>query len=597
VTPSRSPRYELSPALGFMAAGGLLLGLSGSGVFPAAFLAERVSVDQSLSPEFRQLLQWSQWILAILCLLVAGFALVARRIADGVLTGLTNMRAARFYGLLALLGFGFSLTLEFALFQAIPHITDGASHLFQAKILALGRWSAPVPPCPESFFVDNLILGTDGQWHTKYFPGQALWLLAGVAIGAPWLCMPLATALSAIALSFVAERVFGRVPGRATGLLFAWSPLTLLLGASYMSHSTFLCFAFGGAALLFLGSRRPLHDGRRRWAAAGAGLCFGMAAITRPQDFVAFLVIGGVAWVLIPASARPFRVSDGLLGSAGFLAVLALLLFWNHQLYGSFIATGYYFSETKAVIPVKHDSIGFSSDYTPVRAVRHTLWTLLRFNKAALGWPSSLLPALFAFLPGRWDRRHVLCAVAIVVVVILYLFFPYYGFEYEARYYAPALPFLIVLTLAGFQNGYGALASLLERRLGATRGRSHARSLIASLFLLFVLHGLFYYWPFYLWPRYARDYQQVSDVVHRQVREQRLEQAVVLIPGENERGPRYLSGFVYNDPLLENEVVYARDLDKERECLRKAFPGRAFYRFVPDEKWEDGRVVEVVGGY
>jgi hypothetical protein len=41
----------------------------------------------------------------------------------------------------------------------------------------------------------------------------------------------------------------------------------------------------------------------------------------------------------------------------------------------------------------------------------------------------------------------------------------------------------------------------------------------------------------------------------------------------------YSSGFIFNDPLLSGDVVYARQLAGSVECLHQAFPGRTFHEY------------------
>jgi len=189
--------------------------------------------------------------------------------------------------------------VQYVLFENVPHITDATSHVFQAKILSTGRLAAPNPPCVEAFFQHNVVIGKSGWWHTKYFPGQALWLSPWVAMGVMWLAMPLAWTLCLAALHSVARRY---VPAREAGLaigLMAFSPLGLLVSASFMSHTTFLLLMAGGCALLIACMERP--DGAtRRLSLLAAGILVGLAAITRPQDAAPFGAVLVFALVMAP---------------------------------------------------------------------------------------------------------------------------------------------------------------------------------------------------------------------------------------------------------------------------------------------------------
>ncbi len=128
----------------------------------------------------------------------------------------------------------------------------------------------------------------------------------------------------------------------------------------------------------------------------------------------------------------------------------------------------------------------------------------------------------------------------------------------------------------------------LASHMPNTTARAAADNLIILLLASFVLHGFFYYWPVYLWPRYAQDYEQVSPTPHLEAIREDLHNALILLPSSDANAFRYSSGFIYNDPFLSNDVIYARDLGKDNECLFEAFPGRQIYQFIPGPDWQTG---------
>lgn len=534
---------------------GLLL-LSGTGVFPGVWLAARLADADGLSAAFAAQLTNSQW--AVAWTLLAG----------SLLAWLGGALATRWHRpahldrwalpALALAGFAGAWAVQCGLFGNVPHITDATSHWFQARIFAAGKLAAPAPPCPAAFFQHNIVVGLQGLWHTKYFPGQALWLIWPLRL----VMMPLAFALFLAGAHRIVARHFDRPAAHATVALLAASPLLLLLAGSFMSHTTLLMW-MAGVWAFGLQAADAENPGRAFGFAAAAGFCGGMGVLTRAHDAaLAGLAIAGFIWFSRPA--RPFRFVPILAGGlAGAALPLGFLLFWNHRLYGSFWASGYHWAGAAAQsqTPIIRDTLGFSAGFSAARALKQTFWTALRLNQALLGWPAAL-PLLAPALLWRPVRRgNWICLAAAGLLYLPYFFFHYYGFELEARYAAASAPFLIVI--------------LAHTLVAGCRQPAVPRPLLAWTAAFFLYAG-FYYWPQHVVPRYTGAYEEADPGLHRAALTAKLElPALVLLP---DAGFGYSSGFIHNDPLLKAPLLYARDLPGETDCLRAAFPGRHVYR-------------------
>ncbi len=462
-----------------------------------------------------------------------------------------------------------SAVVQFSIFDDLPHVSDATSHVFQARIFAGGHLTAPLPPCYDAFYQHNVVMSSVGMWHTKYFPGQALWLAPGFALRFGGLMMPLGWAIATWAFITILVRLHDESIALLAGSLFALSPMGLLLAGSYMSHTTFLMFALLAGERLLAGIKNVTRPALS-WGMAG--LYGGFALLTRPQDMVIFLGPG-----LLLLALRPPQLLHLLRRSLPWLLlgaapVLVCLLLWNHTLYGDWFSGGYNFNTNHSLTPIIRDSIGFTAIHTPKRALLFTLQTLWRFNQAALGWPLSFLFIPFALLADRksWGTAAL---TSIALVIALYALFPYQGFEYEARYYTPALPFIAYLSARGIYT---------------LRSGNKLRSGISALLAAFYLHGAFVYVPTYLWPKYSQDYEQVSPVLERTARAMKLHNALVLVPSEPPDDFRYSSGFVFNDPWLRKDIIYARSRDQSLECLIEAFPNRQILRFHPVDNWKSG---------
>ena len=534
-----------------------LLALSWLGVFPGVQLAARMADSDGLSAAFATQLAHSQW--------AAAWSLLAAGLVAGIWRARTARLPARWEHLvlptICLAGFTGAWAVQSGLFGNVPHITDATSHWFQARIFATGRLAAPAPPCAAAFFQHNVVVGLQGLWHTKYFPGQALWLIWPLRL----VMMPLAFALFLAAAHRIAARHLDRPTAHAAAALLAVSPLLLLLAGSFMSHLTLLtwmagCWAFG------LRTADAESPGAAFGFAAAAGFCGGMGVLTRAHDAaLAGLLIAGFIWFSRPS--RPFRFVPVLAGLlAGAALPLGFLLFWNQSLYGSFWASGYNWAGAapQSQTPIIRDTIGFSDGFSAARALKHSFWTALRLNQALLGWPAAL-PLLAPALLWRPVRRgNWICLAAAVLLYLPYFIFHYYGFELEARYAAASAPFLVLI---------------LARTLVAGCRRSAACRPLLAWVAAFFLYAGFFYWPHHVVPRYAGAYEEATPALHRAAQAANLElPALVLLP---DAGFGYSSGFIHNDPLLQAPILYARDLPAELHCLAKAFPHRRFYRWQP----------------
>jgi xanthosine utilization system XapX-like protein len=577
------------PAAVFLGTGLILLGLRTLDILPLAAMARKMAPDSELSETFRLLLARSQLVLAYALLFVAALFATAGIVLRRFERGVFRSHPRRFGLGILLVVFLSSLTLQFVLFDDIPHVTDAISHSFQAKILEQGRLSAPLPPCPEAFFQQHVIMTRDGRWFSKYTPGHPLVLAAGRRLGMPWLPVPLCSGLAAVALYCIGRRLFNERVARSAALFFAVSPLALLLAGSYMSHTPFLMFILAGTTLAAAGLDPRTSNLRARTALGAAGFCLGMAALTRPQDFAIFVPVLGVGLLYALVKHRRPAGSSAAWVGAGLLIPAAILLFWNTKLYGRPLVIGYGFTEAQTILPVFQSRYGINEAFGVRQAIRLTLNTLYRFDQVALGWPVTLPWVVLALGAARFRRSVGLAWLGIAGGLTVYFFYDYYGLEFEARYYFNLLPFVLLLLAAGLPVARRLLSVAAGRWTGQPGSRRLASRLLMGLLLAFFLHGLAYYWRDFLWPRYSSDYEQAGTRLQLLAGHAGLRDALVLVPCDDDNEMRYSSGFLHNDPLLTHAVIYARDRAGHYDCLRAAFPDRTLYRFIPNAEWTDGR--------
>lgn len=560
--------------------------LSLAGCFPMITLARMASADHVISPEWSGLLRSSQHALAI-CLVAAGCAtpwiMVLHRMLRRAIMGLGT---GAFLSLAAGLAGATAVTLHYTLLQGVPHVTDEISHLFQSKILLAGAFHAHAPPCPQLFFQHHIYITPDGRWFSIYPPGHALLLAIAGRWGLSALVVPAAFAISTAALGWLAHAFLRTWMARRFTLLFVLCPLNWLLGASYMSHFTFMA-AFSVGLALFTCLARETGSALRRLAQGScAGLCLATAGLIRPQDLVLAGAMTGLVILLTRARSVPHLLARAAWMLPGILPPLALQLLWNAEQYGKALAMGYAHSVT-SLTPMLKPYYGFSATFGVRRAIEITGWTLLRLNKCLLGWPSSLMVVPLACWPPRRNARSLAAGLSVCLPVGFYFMYFYHGTEYEARFYHIAVPALLYLVLRGVDR-LTALWRAAIRRRGGAHAALRARAAVVTLCAAAWLHSGAYYFPSYIWPKYSDAYEQASPAIHDAAVRAGLQASLVLVPSEGEDDFRYSSGFMWNDPALTSAVIYARVPANTNCDIMAEFPGRSIYRFRPAPGWRGG---------
>lgn len=447
-----------------------------------------------------------------------------------------------------------SLAFHFIAFDATPHIPDGATYLFQAKIFAHGMLTAPAPPLPEFFTGGEMVL-LDGRWFGKYPPGQALVLLPGVLLGAPGLMPALCAGAAAVGAGVLARRRAREAVARLTLLLAACSPFLLTQGGMYLAHVS-------GAALIvwWVIGMDELFGGPRGllWALA-CGIAVGFAAWIRPYSALALAtpVVAACVWRLVrPRPGDRLRVLT--VGVGGALMVAGLLAYnarttGNPLLFGQHVGK---LAETSRLGFRPYPRHGGYVQYTPARAVRKTLIDLHWINLETLGPPFPVLLLAALAVVTRDEPRVRSLAWFPAALVGFYFFYYYSDNNHGPRMYLEALPFLAVLAAAG------CLA--LARRTPLGPGT-------AALALALVV-GVVIPWKMRL---YGGNYAGLPDVTRPFTRD--LHHALVFLDTNHVLAQQ--NHLLYlNDPTLDGDVVYARDLGPENVRLAARYPDRETYR-------------------
>ncbi len=467
----------------------------------------------------------------------------------------------------------------------VPHVDDEAAYLFQAKIFAAGRAWAPAPPAPEFFRHEHMIT-TAERWFAKYPPLFPALLSLGVRSGAAWLVNPALGALVGLAAYLLGRELADWRWGVASWLLLLVSPFFLIMGGTMMSHVAAALFVTLFLWLLLRSLER--HSG---WSAAWAGVCLGLAVLTRP--YTALLAASAAA---IYGLAHVARSNERRAVVAfGVLAVVTTLPF-----VGAFVAWGPWVSGAAGAHVGLHeaynasDTLGFGPDkgatwlrtwgsygHTPAKGLR-SAWQHLEYtSRHLLGWPGylSFVLILAPFVLGAAGAREWLLIGVFLALVLGHMgYWAAHHIVYGARYWFEAVPALMVLGALGLR----ALVS--DRGMGGW-ATAWAPGVAAAGLAALVAWNAWAYLPDRL--RELPLYAGTSAGLARQIERLAPERTVVFYESQGDSDP----GFFLNDPFLGSDQVFAHDLGARNAELLGHLPGYLTYRWSAEHLEPLGRAV------
>jgi hypothetical protein len=208
--------------------------------------------------------------------------------------------------------------------NARPVFHDELSYVFQARLFAEGRWTAPSPPLADLWAQPHVLVAP--VMASKYPPGHALLLALGERFGAPAAVVLLLAALRGAMVFVLARRLANGAIALATSVFMLHGD-TLQWGASFFSETT-----TGALVLVCWYALLRWHETPRlRWIALVA-ITLGWCAITRPVTALAFALPIGVVVLQDVRRTRRWRDLGVAMGVGS--AVVSLLFVWSARTTG-----------------------------------------------------------------------------------------------------------------------------------------------------------------------------------------------------------------------------------------------------------------------
>ncbi len=460
------------------------------------------------------------------------------------------------------------------LLHGAPLTDDESAYRFMARVLAAGRVYADSPPL--KLFFDNRFMINDGKMFAHFFVGWPALLAPGVWLGIPGFMNAVYSALTVPALYAVLRRLAGVAWARAGLLLYLTSPMLMVTAATETSHTSCVA-ALAWFTLLCLRSR---DAGAPWWVHGAAAAAFCVAFFIRPTSALGVGLPLLVWWLL--GLERGSRVRSLAAFAVPAVAFAALFLTVNRLQTGSFFEVAYQRAYTyaeendfrfslwpHAIEGGAFTEIGF---HDAGRSLAVAAAALFRLNVTLLGWPCSLLFALFA---GRGRLRAVL-----KLSVLSYFVFHFSTNNVGIDTFAPMHFFelawpLLLLTVCGLETLTAALSRLAGLPASWRRGPAAAACAL-------VVVSLASYVPV----RFGVIGRVADNVAmpFRAVREAELGPSVVFVhyPFIQYCRSAPTEGWVFvrpnNRPDLSDHVLWVNHLSVEKnKLLMRRFPDREGY--------------------
>jgi hypothetical protein len=449
--------------------------------------------------------------------------------------------------------------LSYFSYERHPHLGDEVAYLYQARYLAAGVLSMPVPVPIEAFNLDLFDFDAT-RWYSTPPVGWPLLLSLGVLVKADWLVNPLLAGICVLLAYLLVRDLYNRRTARLTALLLALSPWHALVGMSFMTHMSALAFGLL-AAVTVVWARK---NGRMIWALI-SGAATGMVGMIRPLEGA---IVGGLIglWIIGLGGIR-LRISNLAAWILGCGAIGVAIFYYNFLLTGNPTQFPIMVWADK-YMGVNSNAMGFGPErgngwpidpypgHSPLDAIINSNLNITAINTELFGWStgSLILILLFCFWL-RFRKEDWLMAALIAGVFTAHFFYWFSGGpDFAARYWFLTIVPCVVLSVRGLEVLIGRLGhdeySLLFSRTRVLTGVL-AMSLISLI-------------GFTAWRAVDKyhHYNHMRPDVLRLVKANNIGKSLILIRGE--QFPDFASAAIYNPIDLKDDApVYAWDNDPE----------------------------------
>jgi hypothetical protein len=450
------------------------------------------------------------------------------------------------------------------LFPLYSGDSDETAYVYQGRMLSQGH--VTIPAASHAFFFYPWLFGQRGdRLFSQYQPGWPAVIALAHRLGSERIALVIVAASVVFALWFLAQEL-QRGSGFFAVVVFLASPIFIVHSGLYLNYLWTTALVLGGAAAALAALRT-----RKGIVYVLAGVCFGVAQLTRPVDAL-IVFIPCAAYVAIELRRDRHGLRDAVLWTlAGLAPFLLATAIYNAHITGSALK----FAIT-AVGP--RDKFGFGprgfrADLPPL------LFTTAKANVTLLGG----LGAIPRWVAGG-GVGVILAAGSVLVLrrrsafwmlVLVTLLFPaVYYFWWGAS-----------LARSGFRSGLGPhywvpmFALLAVFAGGLLHWIARRVPIVAALLIAALLYGTYVTLPSMIdnahfteaFSRAKLDSIKTGPPLHN---------AVVALREDPHRYIHLDYQFLVGDPELKDDVLYAADLGPFDSSLATQFPTRRLYQWV-----------------
>jgi 4-amino-4-deoxy-L-arabinose transferase-like glycosyltransferase len=196
------------------------------------------------------------------------------------------------------------------------------------RIYLISRDSIRFLTLAKYYFSGLFLKGLSDAYHPLY--PLLISLFGGVSGDFEFTGKIISLTLSSFTVIFVyllGKAIYDSKTGLIGGLFFIVQPLCVRCSVDVLSDSTFLFFL---AVAFYLGIKGGKEEKKVLWCCLGAGICSGLAYLTRPEGiFVVFFLLGWyfLQWIFHNKKITHFLAASGIVFFAFFLVATPYILF------------------------------------------------------------------------------------------------------------------------------------------------------------------------------------------------------------------------------------------------------------------------------
>ena len=404
----------------------------------------------------------------------------------------------------------------------------------------------------------------------------------------PWLLNPILAALSIILFYLLGKELYSHKVGLLASILGAVSVWFLLMSSTMMSHTSSLFFTAFFLLFIFRSIKKPsVFNGLM------AGLGLGMSFLIRPYSAVLISIPFLLYYSVHFLKNFKVRLKNVAVFSLIVLISISILLVYNQKTNGHPLRMGY-------IVRYGEDhGVGFEREgytgvpHTPLLGAQNIINYFKSLSRDIFGWPISsffaLLPLLWLLLVDPDNRKKDLLLVSgfFTLLVGLYVYWGTNVFV-GARMVFETLPIFIILSARGVIE----LPRLLSSKFKGVDSL-HVKKAVVVVLVFFTIYAFAFHMRQWVWPKdtewyfdgFANNFAGVTPRIHQTLKPKLSDKSVIIFkllyhPYEYFPYGWWGSGFLYNDPELKGNIIYALDQGDKNKELFNCFPERNFYLYV-----------------